>query len=82
MKTQWWFDLMHSGPDWLVLIPAWTFLIADLPLLLLARRILRKAGQLNCRECGYSLRGLPESIAACPECGAARDQSPRDTLRG
>jgi hypothetical protein len=39
-------------------------------------RAAREAGYDICQRCGYWLRGLPNDVAHCPECGAARQASP------
>jgi len=41
------------------------------------RHALREAGYDVCLRCGYWLRGLPDDIKRCPECGTAREPMPR-----
>ncbi len=36
------------------------------------RRELNTRGLPTCIRCGYQLRGLPETVRRCPECGATR----------
>ncbi len=39
-----------------------------------AKQALQAFGLEECRKCGYSLRGLSDDVACCPECGADRQQ--------
>jgi hypothetical protein len=41
------------------------------------RRALRDMGYDICEGCGYWLRGLGDDVQHCPECGAAREPSPK-----
>ena len=45
----------------------------------LVRRVARQRGHDICLHCGYWLRGLPDDIARCPECGARRETEPPGT---
>lgn len=36
------------------------------------RRAMREEGFDLCIECGYELRGLPDDVTKCPECGSDR----------
>lgn len=74
-----WFDSRLVGITWI-----WCAAIASIVMCNLANAIFTRASlkreimaaaadrqiETSCLECGYSLRGLPSTSTACPECGA------------